>query len=263
VTGIAEAVQIAREADVVVLSIGELEGHTGEAASRAILDLPGRQRELADAVLDVGKPTVVLLSAGRPLAVPWLFARAHAVMALWFPGIETGNAVADLLTGRANPSGKLAISWPRSVGQIPIFYSERPTGRPFSTSDMYTSGYLDTPVTPQFPFGHGLSFTTADTVAIEADVSNAGAIAGEETVLLFVRDMVAWPAAPLMALRGITKMQLAPGASGTVRFDLPVRSLAFPAGDLGPEGEPGEFELMVGSSAAPAALLRIRIRVGG
>ena len=275
-SGIAEAVRIAREADVVVLSIGELEGHTGEAASRANIDLPGRQRELAEAVLDVGRPTVVLLSAGRPLTLPWLFERAQAVMALWFPGIETGNAVADLLFGRANPSGKLAISWPRSVGQIPIFYGERPTGRPFSTSDMYTSGYLDTPVTPQFPFGHGLSysrfeignlrtsaasFTTADTIVIETDVTNAGAVAGEETVMLFVRDVVAWPAAPVMGLRGIKKIRLEPGASGAVRFDCPVTSLAFPGGDLGPEVQPGEFELMVGSSAAPEALLRLRIRV--
>ena len=275
-SGIDEAVRIAREADVVVLSIGELEGHTGEAASRANPDLPGRQRELAEAVLDVGKPTVVLLSSGRPLIVPWLIERAHAVMALWFPGIETGNAVVDLLFGRANPSGKLAISWPRSVGQIPIFYAERPTGRPFSTADMYTSGYLDMPVTPQFPFGHGLSYSRfeignlrtasakvamADTIAIEADVTNVGAVAGEETVLLFVRDVVAWPAPPVMELRGVAKIRLAPGASGAVRFELPVRSLAFPAGDLGPEVQPGEFELMVGSSAAPAALVRIRIRV--
>jgi beta-glucosidase len=145
-------------------------------------------------------------------------------------------------------------------------------------SDMYTSGYLDMPVTPQFPFGHGLSYsrfeignlrtgsanvTAADTILVEADVSNVGAIAGEETVLLFIRDVVAWPAAPMMELRGISKIRLAPGASGTVRFDLPVRSLAFPGGDLGPEVEPGEFELMVGPNAAPAALLRTRIRVTG
>jgi beta-glucosidase len=229
-------------------------------------------------VLDVGKPTVVLLSSGRPLTVPWLIERAQAVMALWFPGIETGNAVADLLTGRASPSGKLAISWPRSVGQIPVFYSERPTGRPFSTTDMYTSGYLDMPVTPQFPFGHGLTyarfetsnlrtgaanFTAADIIAIAADVSNVGTMTGEETVLLFVRDVVAWPAAPVMELRNFMKIRLVPGASGTVRFDLPVRSLAFPGGDLGPEVQPGEFELMVGSSAAPAGLLRTRIRVAG
>ena len=143
---------------------------------------------------------------------------------------------------------------------------------------MYTSGYLDMPVTPQFPFGFGLSytrfeignlrtnaasFTTADTIAIEADVRNVGAVAGEETVLLFVRDVVAWPAPQLMELRGIAKIRLEPGASGTVRFDLPVRSLAFPGGDLGPEVQPGEFELMVGPSAAPTTLMRTRIRVDG
>lgn len=276
VSGIAEAVRIAREADVVVLSVGEIEGFSGEAASRAELGLLSRQRELAEAVLDAGKPTVVLLSSGRPLTVPWLIERAQAVLALWFPGIETGNAVADLLLGRASPSGKLAMTWPRSVGQIPIFYSERPGGRPHSSSDMYTSGYLDMPVTPQFPFGHGLSysrfefgnlrtpsknFKMSDTIAIEADVTNAGGMAGEETVLLFVRDMVALPAAPLMELRGVTRLRLAPGASGKVRFELPVAALAFPAADLGPKVQPGEFELMVGSSAAPTALLRTRIRV--
>jgi beta-glucosidase len=145
-------------------------------------------------------------------------------------------------------------------------------------SDMYTSGYLDMPVTPQFPFGHGLTyarfetsnlrtgaanFTAADIIAIAADVSNVGTMTGEETVLLFVRDVVAWPAAPVMELRNFMKIRLVPGASGTVRFDLPVRSLAFPGGDLGPEVQPGEFELMVGSSAAPAGLLRTRIRVAG
>ncbi len=199
-------------------------------------------------------------------------------MVLWFLGIETGNAVAALLLGQASPSGKLPISLPRSVGQIPIFYAQRSTGRPFSTTDMYTSGYLDTPVTPQFPFGHGLSYSRFEfdnlrtvstnyrkdeTIAIEADVTNAGAMAGEETVLLFVRDVVARPAAPVMELRGITKMTLAPGTSGVVRFDLPVKSLAFPGGDLGPEVEAGEFELMVGSSAEHSALVRTRIRVSG
>jgi len=278
VSGIAEAVRIARQADVVILSLGELEGHTGEAASRARPSLPGRQRQLAEAVFEVGRPTVVLLSSGRPLTLPWLIERAQAVMVLWFLGIETGNAVTALLLGYANPTGKLPISWPRSVGQIPICYSERPTGRPFSATDMYTSGYLDTPVTPQFPFGHGLSYSRLairnlratpaivgmdDAIAVEADVSNVGVMAGEETVLLFVRDVVARIAPRVMELRGVTRISLAPNASGTVRFDLPVKSLAFPAGDLGPEVQPGEFELMVGSSAEPSALVRTRITVRG
>jgi beta-glucosidase len=278
VTGIAEAVRIARDADVVVLALGEAEGMTGEAASRGQPELHGRQRQLAETVLDVGKPTVVLLSAGRPLTVPWLIERAQAVMVHWLLGIETGNAVVALLLGHASPSGKLPVSWPRSVGQIPIFYAQRSTGRPFSVTDMYTSCYLDTPVTPQFPFGHGLSYSRfefsnirtasknygkGETIAIEADITNAGAMAGEETVLLFVRDVVARPAAAVMELRGAAKMTLAPGASGVIRFDLPVKSLAFPGGDLGPEVEAGEFELMVGSSAEPSTLVRIRIRVSG
>jgi len=219
-----------------------------------------------------------LLSSGRPLTLSWLMERAQAVMVLWFLGIETGNAVTALLLGDASPSGKLPISWPRSTGQIPISYSERPTGRPFSTTDMYTSGYLDMPVTPQFPFGHGLSyarleiknlraasasFAMDEEITVEADVANVGTMAGEETVLLFVRDVVASRAPPVMELRGFTKIALAPGASGTIRFDLPVKSLAFPGGDLGHGVEPGEFELMVGSSAEPSALVRTRIRVSG
>jgi len=278
VSGIPEAVQAARDADVVVLSLGEPEGWTGEAASRARIELTGRQRELAEAVFDVGKPTVVLVTSGRPLAISWLIERAQAVMVLWLLGVETGNAVVPLLLGHASPSGKLPISWPRSVGQIPVFYGQRSTGRPFSPTDMYTTGYLDTPVTPQFPFGHGLSYSRfefrdlrtggrefgkSDVIVIEADVTNAGAMVGEETVLLFVRDVVARPAPLVMELRGATKMTLAPRESSVVRFDLPVNALAFPAGDLGPEVQAGEFDLMVGSSADPAALVRARIRVRG
>ncbi len=154
---------------------------------------------------------------------------------------------------------------------------DRPDGRS-RRPNIYTSGYLVTPVTPQFPFGHGLSYSRfefgnlrtastnfgkGETITIEADVTNAGAMSGEETVLLFVRDVVARLAPPVMELRGTTKVTLAPGASGTVRFDLPVTSLAFPGGDLGPEVEAGEFELMVGSSADPSAVVRTRIKVSG
>jgi beta-glucosidase len=217
----------------------------------------------------------VLLSAGRPLTLPWLFERARAVMALWFPGIEVGNAVADLLLGHANASGKLPITWPRSVGQIPIFYSERPTGRPFSSTDMYTSGYLDMLVTPQFPFGHGLSYaqwefrnlrapqqvTLADAIVVEADVRNAGAMTGETTVFFFIRDVIGWPAPPVMELRGFQRVRLDPGGTKTVTFELAVPALAFPGGDLGPPVQAGTFELMVGPSAAPEALLRTRIDV--
>ena len=132
---------------------------SGEAASRADLGLPGCQRALAEAVLDLGKPVVVLLSSGRPLTLPWLFERADAVLATWFLGSEAGHAVADVLTGKFNPTGKLPVTWPRHVGQAPIFYGQRPSGRPTKAGERYTSSYLDLPATPQFPFGHGLSYS--------------------------------------------------------------------------------------------------------
>ena len=156
---ISAAVDLCADAEVVVLSLGEAAAMSGEAASRADLGLPGRQRALAEAVFDLGKPVAVVLSSGRPLTLPWLFERADAVLATWFLGSEAGHAIADVLTGRFNPTGRLPLSWPRDVGQAPIFYSQRPTGRPTQAGVKYTSSYLDVPATPQFAFGHGLSYS--------------------------------------------------------------------------------------------------------
>ena len=157
--GIAAALDLCRDAEAVVLCLGEAASMSGEAASRADLGLPGRQRALAEAVLDLGKPVVALLSSGRPLALPWLFERADAVLAAWFLGGEAGHAVADVLTGKFNPTGKLPVTWPRYVGQAPIFYGQRPSGRPTKAGERYSSSYLDLPAAPQFPFGHGLSYS--------------------------------------------------------------------------------------------------------
>ena len=157
--GIAAALDLCRDAEAVVLCLGEAASMSGEAASRADLGLPGRQRALAEAVLDLGKPVVALLSSGRPLAAPWLFERADAVLATWFLGVEAGHAVADVLTGKFNPTGKLPVTWPRCVGQAPIFYGQRPSGRPAKAGERYSSAYLDLPAAPQFPFGHGLSYS--------------------------------------------------------------------------------------------------------
>ena len=158
-SGIPAALDLARAAEVVVLCLGEARAMSGEAASRARPDLPGRQAELAKAVLDLGKPVVVTLSSGRPLMAPWLFERADAVLATWFLGSEAGHAVGDVLSGRHNPTARLPVSWPVDIGQIPIFYAQRPTGRPADPDEHYTSKYLDLPVEPLFPFGHGLSYT--------------------------------------------------------------------------------------------------------
>ena len=157
--GISAAVDLCAGAEAVVLCLGESAAMSGEAASRTDLGLPGRQRALAEAILGLGKPVVVTLSSGRPLTLPWLFERADAVLATWFLGHEAGHAVADVLTGKFNPTGRLPLSWPRHVGQVPIFYNELPSGRPYAPGVHYSSTYLDLPPTPQFHFGHGLSYS--------------------------------------------------------------------------------------------------------
>ena len=185
--GVSAAVGLCTEAETVVLCLGESAAMSGEAASRTDLGLPGRQRALAEAVLDLGKRVVVTLSSGRPLTLPWLFERADAVLATWFLGHEAGHAIADVLTGKFNPTGRLPVSWPRHVGQVPIFYNELPSGRPYAPGVHYSSTYLDQPPTPQFPFGHGLSYSrfaltdlrcaptlvkTSDTVEVSLAVHN-------------------------------------------------------------------------------------------
>ncbi len=188
----------------------------------------------------------------------------------WFLGSEAGNALADILTGKANPSGKLAVSWPAEIGQIPIFYAQRPTGRPASPV-RETSKYLDAPVAPLFPFGHGLSYTqfaysnlralspeelsAGGRISVEAGVENQGAVAGEETCFLFIRDVTASVARPLLELRGLAKIRLDPGQKGTVRFELAAGDLAFPDEDGVPQLEAGAFEILVGPSADRRCLL--------
>lgn len=176
---------------------------SGEAASRAHPDLPPCQRQLAKAVLALGKPVIAVLVSGRPLIAPWLFERADAVLAVWFPGCEAGPALADVLTGRWNPSGKLPVCWPADSGQLPIFYAHRLTGRPADPDNPYTSRYIDSSVEPLFPFGHGLSYTQFsysairlsnsaigpnEQVIVEADIRNDGNVEGDETAFLFIRD---------------------------------------------------------------------------
>jgi beta-glucosidase len=273
---IAGALDLAGWAEVVVLCVGEARRLSGEAASRARPDLPGRQVELAQAVLGAGKPVVALLSSGRPLMVPWLFERAHAVLATWFLGSEAGHAIGDVLSGRCNPTGRLPVSWPVEVGQIPIFYAQRPTGRPPDPAVHYSSKYLDLPVEPLFPFGHGLSYTQfalsglrtsaselrpGEAIAIECEVVNEGPVAGEETLLLFVRDPVASVARPLLELKGMAKIALEPRRGGIVRFTLAAEDLAFLGPDLTPQLEPGAIELLVGRSAAHAQLLRTSVQL--
>jgi beta-glucosidase len=276
--GLAAALEAARNADVVLLCLGESAIMCGEAASRAHPDMPPAQRRLAEAVLAMGKPVIAALSCGRPIAAPWLFEKADAVLATWFLGSEAGTALADVLTGRWNPSGKLPVCWPRDAGQMPIFYAQRPTGRPAvaDPANPYTSRYIDMPNEPQFPFGHGLSYARfaygplrlsqaamapGETVTVEADITNEGAVEGEETAFMFVRDPVASIARPVLELKAVAKITLAAGSSGTVRFALPCEAVAFPDEAGNPVLESGTIEVLAGPRAEPGALLKAALEV--
>jgi beta-glucosidase len=245
---------------------GEARGTSGEAASHARPTLPGRQAGLAKAALDLGKPVVVTLSSGRPLMAPWLSERADAVLATWFLGSEAGNAIADVLCGRHNPTARLPVSWPVDIGQIPIFYAQRPTGRPADPAEHYTSKYLDLPVDPLFSFGHDLSYTRFAYRDLRADPEEAGetiAVANEETVFLFLRDPVASIERPLLELKGVAKLALEPNARGAVRLTLSADDLALLGPDLMPRLEPSVFEIHVGPSAARRSLLETTVRLVG
>jgi beta-glucosidase len=279
-SGIAAALRTCENAGVILLCVGEATAMSGEAASRADPQLPGCQRELAEAVLaraaELGKPVVAILFSGRPLVVPWLFEAADAVLAAWFPGSEAGPAIADVLTGFVAPSGRTPISWPRSVGQIPIFHAQRPGGRPYVANNHYTSQYLDVPNGPQFPFGHGLTYVRfeqsnlrvtpqqcleSDSIEARIDVRNTGKCTARETVFLFAHDRLASVARPVLELKAWRQVELAAGEQATVLLTLSSRELRFLGPDLQLLYEPGEVELFVGASADRTRLLSTVVRL--
>ncbi|MGH7718802.1 MAG: beta-glucosidase BglX [Gemmatimonadaceae bacterium] len=263
-TGFAEAARIARDADAVVLVLGEREDMSAEASNRASIVLPGVQEQLAQRVHGTGKPVIVVLMNGRPLAIPWLDANVPAIVEGWYLGTQMGPAVADVLFGEYNPGGKLPATFPRATGQVPLYYNHKNTGRPPSEQDKYTSKYLDVPWTPLYPFGHGLSYTTfsygaprlsrariraSDTLVVQVDVTNTGARAGDEVVQLYVRDDVASLTRPVKELRGFRRITLAPGQRQTVSFTLRSDDLAFYDRSMQRVVEPGTFTLFVGGSS--------------
>jgi beta-glucosidase len=267
-------------ADAIVLCLGEAAVMSGEASSRAHLGLPGIQRRLAEAVFEQAQrssiPVIVILFSGRPLVVPWLVDRANAVLAAWFLGSEAGNALADVITGRHSPSGRTPVTWPRAAGQVPIFFSERPSGRPFDSNDRFTSKYLDVANEPLFPFGFGLTYGRFelsnlrlssgaiginDAVTVQVDVINRGAREAQETVFLFTHDKVASVSRPKLELKGFGKIDLPPGSSGTVTFALRAAELRFLGMELEPVFEPGEIDILVGPSADRTQLLVASIQL--
>jgi beta-glucosidase len=282
VSGIAAAAELCARTDAIVLCLGEAAVMSGEAASRSCPGLPGQQRALAEAVFEQarsnGVPVTVILFSGRPLVVPWLAEKADALLAAFFLGSEAGNAIADVITGRTSPGGRTPMSWPRAVGQIPVFFSQRPSGRPFDPNDRFTSRYLDVPNEPLYAFGHGLTYgrftlnnlrvtpeTVAETDTVEAriDVTNEGRHAAEETVFLFTRDVVASVTRPLLELRAFGKVRLQPGETATVSLGVPATALRFLGTDLTPVFEPGEVEVLAGPCAERSQLLSRTIRLRG
>jgi beta-glucosidase len=263
-TGFAEAVSAARQADITIVFVGEAKEMVGEAASRSSLDLPGRQMDLVKEVSATGKPTIVVLVNGRPPTIGWIVDKVPAILEAWMGGTEAGNATADVLFGDVNPGGKLPVTFPRVVGQVPIYYNHLNTGRPPDANSRFTSKYLDVPWTPQFPFGYGLSYTqfkitnlqlsetqikTDGTLRISVEVENAGKRAGDEVVQLYIRDMAASVARPVKELKGFKRVTLKPGEKQRVEFTLGPEHLGFYNREMKFVVEPGEFKVMVGSSS--------------
>ncbi|MBO9632791.1 MAG: beta-glucosidase BglX [Chitinophagaceae bacterium] len=261
---IAEAVQTAQQADVVVAVLGEAFGMTGEAASRSMIGLPDNQLALLKALKATGKPLVLVLMSGRPLTIQWENDNIDAILEAWFAGTQAGPAIADVLFGAANPSGKLSMTWPRNTGQIPIYYNAKNTGRPLDENQKYTSKYLDVPNSPLYPFGYGLSYTSfsysdlkldkagitaKDNLKVTVTVSNTGNYDGVETVQLYIRDMVGTITRPVKELKGFKKLALKKGESKEVSFTLTIDDLKFYNSDLKWVAEAGKFKVFVGGNS--------------
>ncbi len=276
VTNFAQAVNIAKQADIVILAIGEAGNMSGEAHSRGNINIPGRQEELAKELFKTGKPVVVLLMNGRPLTIPWLAANAPALLECWFLGTQSGNAIADVVFGKYNPSGKLPVSFPYSVGQIPVYYNHKNTGRPkLSDTDFYVSRFEDIPNEPVFPFGYGLSYTTfsysditlsdtamgmQDTLAISVQVKNTGKFDGEEVVQLYIQDLVGSVTRPVKELKGFKKLMIKVGETQEVKFKISTSDLAFYTKDMSFKAEPGDFKAYVGTSSSDCKEKRFTLK---
>jgi beta-glucosidase len=269
-SGFTEAIEIAKKADAIVLVLGDISGlvpasTTGETRDSADLKLPGVQEDLANEILAIGKPVAVVLINGRPYAIPFLDEKADAILEAWIPGEEGGTAVAETLFGDANPGGKLPVTFPRHVGQLPIFYNHKPSGM----KSHWYGDYVNEKAAPLYPFGHGLSYTTfgyenlsikqeqasgGGSVEISLRVTNTGSIRGDEVIQLYIRDEIASSPRPVKELKGYVRVTLEPSASKTVTFNLPVDQLAFYNPELDLMLEPGRILVMVGSSSADIRL---------
>jgi beta-glucosidase len=273
--GFAEAVAAARDSDVAIVFVGETAEMVGEAASKSSLDLTGRQMDLVKAVQATGKPTIVVLINGRPLTIGWIVENAPAILEAWMGGSEAGNAIADVLFGDTNPGGKLPVTFPRTVGQVPIYYNHMNTGRPPEANNRYTSKYLDVPWTPLFPFGYGLSYTqfkitnlqlsaqrmpANGKLTVSVDVENVGRRAGDEVVQLYIRDTAASMTRPVKELKGFQRVTLQPGEKKRLEFVLTREQLGFWNREMRFVVEPGEFKVMVGPNSEDLIETRFEVQ---
>ena len=264
--GFEEAVKIAEQSDVIIMSMGEARDMSGEAKSRSSIELPGVQEKLIQAIHATGKPVIVLINAGRPLIFNWTADHIPAILYTWWLGTEAGNAIADVLFGDYNPSAKLVMSFPRTEGQIPIYYNHYNTGRPAANdSDVsYVSAYIDLPNSPKFPFGYGLSYTTflysdislskknissAEKLEASVTVTNTGNYDGEETVQMYIRDITGSVVRPVQELKRFQKIFLRKGESREVKFIIDINDLKFYNDKLQYIYEPGDFEIMIGKNS--------------
>jgi beta-glucosidase len=266
---LSEALAVAQKADVIVAALGESAEMSGECSSRTQLEIPTAQKELLRALLQTGKPVILVLFNGRPLVLNEENQTVSSILDVWFPGSEAGLAIADVLFGDENPSGKLTTTFPRSVGQIPIYYSAKNTGRPLGNSDgifeKFKSNYIDERNDPLFPFGYGLSYTqfsysapqlsqqqmsVNDSITVAVSITNTGDFDGQEVVQMYIRDLVGSSTRPLKELKGFEKIKIAKGETKTVQFVISADDLKFYNSDLVWVAEPGEFEVFIGGSSA-------------
>ncbi|MCM8569017.1 beta-glucosidase BglX [Gramella jeungdoensis] len=260
-----EASEVAQKSDVIVAVLGEPRSWSGEASSRADISLPESQKRLLRRLIETGKPVVLVLSNGRPLTLSWENENVAAMLETWHAGVQAGNGIADVLFGKYNPAGKLTMTFPREVGQIPLYYNHNRTGRPETESSNFTSRYLDVPNSPLFPFGYGLSYTTFkyselrlnkkelkadESLTASVTVTNTGKYKGEEVVQLYINDPVASVSRPVKELKGFEKIELQPGESKQVEFNISTEDLKFYNSALKYDWEPGDFNIYVGTNSS-------------
>lgn len=273
-----EALNMAKKADVIVMAIGEAAEMSGEASSRTNIEIPETQKDLMKALLKTGKPVVLVLFTGRPLVLKWEEENVPAILNVWFGGSEAGDAIADVLFGDVNPSGKLTTTFPQNVGQVPLYYAQKNTGRPLEEGKWFQkfhSNYLDVSNDPVYPFGFGLSYTkfayseiklsknemtAADSILVSIELKNVGSLDGAEVVQLYIRDLVGSVTRPVKELKGFEKVFLKAGETKTVTFKITNQMLSFYRQDLSFGSEPGEFQLFVGGNSRDVKQVKFALR---